>query len=374
MDSKYFLARQYSLIKIVADNNILDLDFYLRDILESSEYQINYLDDININNKALKDCEILLVRSTIKVNKPLLENTNVKFIGSATAGINHIDINYLDSHNIKWDYAPGCNSSAVTHYVLAVIAELIEKNKLDYDAKIGIIGYGNIGKKVWYYLNALGFNIFINDPLINDPNFVDIKTILKCDLVSLHVPFTEAGKYKTHNLIDKNELALLNNKILINTSRGGIVNEIALIKQDNVSYIADVWENEPSPSKSIINKAYIATPHIAGYSKEGKVNGSRMIANAVTNYLETFKNKNPFLFKNPADKKTSNSSFAKAIIEPIPLYLFKDTFNVNLISKEMKYAIRRKIDEKNIANIFIKMRKNYPLRSDFDSTSKMPIK
>ena len=88
----------------------------------------------------------------------------------------------------------------------------------------------------------------------------------------------------------------------------------------------------------------------------------------------TFKNKNPFLFKNPADKKTSNSSFAKAIIEPIPLYLFKDTFNVNLISKEMKYAIRRKIDEKNIANIFIKMRKNYPLRSDFDSTSKMPIK
>ena len=355
------------MIKIVADNNIPDLDLYLRDKLDPSEYQIDYLDDADINNKTVKDYEILLVRSTTKVNQSLIENTNIKFIGSATSGINHIDINYLDLNNINWDYASGCNSSAVTHYVLSVIALLIEKNKLDYDAKIGIIGYGNIGKKLSYYLNSLGFNVYINDPLMNDPHLVDISTVLKCDLVSLHVPYTETGKYKTHNLIDKKELSLLSNKFLVNTSRGGIVNEMALIKQDNVNYIADVWENEPSPSESIINKAYIATPHIAGYSKEGKVNGSIMMAIAVTNYLETINNKNPFLFKNPADKKRLNSSFTKAIIDPLPLYQYKDTFDVNLISDEMKYVLRKKVSRNKIANIFLKMRKNYPLRNDFDS-------
>ena len=145
------------MIKIVADNNIPDLDLYLRDKLDPSEYQIDYLDDADINNKTVKDYEILLVRSTTKVNQSLIENTNIKFIGSATSGINHIDINYLDLNNINWDYASGCNSSAVTHYVLSVIALLIEKNKLDYDAKIGIIGYGNIGKKAFLLLKFIRF-------------------------------------------------------------------------------------------------------------------------------------------------------------------------------------------------------------------------
>ncbi len=354
------------MIKILADKNILDLDLYLRDVIVPNEYSIHYIDDVFITNESLADYEILLIRSTTKINESLLVNSNIKFIGSATAGINHIDTNYLTSNNIYWDYAPGCNSSAVTHYVLAAVAQLLEINKLNYDSKIGIIGYGNIGKKVSYYLKLLGFEVFINDPLIDDNNLVDLNTVLRCDLISLHIPFTERGKYKTHNLINENELALLNNKILINTSRGGIVNEKALLAQDTICYIADVWENEPTPSKQIVDKALISTPHIAGYSKEGKINGTKMIVAALVKYFEEIKITNPFLFKDPSLRINNNFTLNKNLIEPMPLYFYNKSLDIKSLSDEMKFSFK-KTNSKNISKIFAKLRQDHPLRNDFDS-------
>jgi erythronate-4-phosphate dehydrogenase len=169
------------LINIIADSDIPNLDEYLKTAIDINLFNINFLSFEDINPKTIKDCGILLVRSTTIVNKALLNGSNIKFVGSATAGINHIDTNYLNTNNIKWKYSPGCNSSSVTHYVLSVIAELIEQKEMNYSSKIGIIGYGNIGKKVVNYLYSLGFTVLCNDPFLKNIKLVSFNEILECD-------------------------------------------------------------------------------------------------------------------------------------------------------------------------------------------------
>ena len=354
------------MIKISADHDIPQLNKLIRTSIDTNNIEINYLNHSDINNKNISESEILLVRSTAKVNKSLLENTKIKFVASATSGINHLDIDYLESQKIKWGYAAGCNSSSVTHYVLAVIAELIEEKKINYDSKIGIIGYGNIGKKLSKYLEELNFDIFIYDPYINNNKLVDFNTILKCDLVSIHVPFTKGGLYPTHKLIESYELEQLSNKVLINSSRGGIVNEKAILK-NNITYIADVWENEPMPNNELVTRSYIATPHIAGYSKQGKLNGSVQVVRLVTNYLENKKDTSPFNFQDVSKIDQEDIIDKSALGEILPLDIFNKTFDVKSISDEMKDFFKNNLSNNEIAISFNQMRRNHPDRNDFDS-------
>ncbi len=354
------------MIKISADHDIPQLNKLIRTSIDTDNIEINYFNHSDINNKNISESEILLVRSTTKVNKSLLENTKIKFVASATSGINHLDIDYLESQKIKWGYAAGCNSSSVTHYVLAVIAELIEKKKINYDSKIGIIGYGNIGKKLSKYLEELNFDIFIYDPYINNNKLVDFNTILKCDLVSIHVPFTKGGLYPTHKLIESYELEQLSNKVLINSSRGGIVNEKAILK-NNITYIADVWENEPMPNNELVTRSYIATPHIAGYSKQGKLNGSVQVVRLVTNYLENKKDTSPFNFQDVSKIDQEDIIDKSALGEILPLDIFNKTFDVKSISDEMKDFFKKNLSNNEIATSFNQMRRNHPDRNDFDS-------
>ena len=354
------------MIKISADHDIPQLNKLIRTSIDTDNIEINYFNHSDINNKNISESEILLVRSTTKVNKSLLENTKIKFVASATSGINHLDIDYLESQKIKWGYAAGCNSSSVTHYVLAVIAELIEEKKINYDSKIGIIGYGNIGKKLSKYLEELNFDIFIYDPYINNNKLVDFNTILKCDLVSIHVPFTKGGLYPTHKLIESYELEQLSNKVLINSSRGGIVNEKAILK-NNITYIADVWENEPMPNNELVTRSYIATPHIAGYSKQGKLNGSVKVVRLVSNYLENKKDTSPFNFQDVSKIDQEDIIDKSALGEILPLDIFNKTFDVKSISDEMKDFFKKNLSNNEIATSFNQMRRNHPDRNDFDS-------
>lgn len=354
------------MIKISADHDIPQLNKLIRTSIDTNNIEINYFNHSDINNKNISESEILLVRSTTKVNKSLLENTKIKFVASATSGINHLDIDYLESQKIKWGYAAGCNSSSVTHYVLAVIAELIEEKKINYDSKIGIIGYGNIGKKLSKYLEELNFDIFIYDPYINNNKLVDFNTILKCDLVSIHVPFTKGGLYPTHKLIESYELEQLSNKVLINSSRGGIVNEKAILK-NNITYIADVWENEPMPNNELVTRSYIATPHIAGYSKQGKLNGSVQVVRLVSNYLENKKDTSPFNFQDVSKIDQEDIIDKSALGEILPLDIFNKTFDVKSISDEMKDFFKKNLSNNEIATSFNQMRRNHPDRNDFDS-------
>ena len=355
------------MINITADIDIPNLDEYLKAAIDPNTYDISYLHFAEINTKAIKDCEVLLVRSTTEVNKLLLNGSNIKFVGSATAGINHLDTDYLDRNNIKWNYSPGCNSSSVAHYVLAAIAELIDRKEMNYSSKIGIIGYGNIGRKVSNYLYSLGFKVACNDPLLKNTELVNFDAILECDLISLHVPFTKEGKYPTKNLIDEEELSRLHNKILINTSRGGVVNEEALLKNHAVKYVADVWNNEPLPSKALIKKSLIASPHIAGYSKQGKMNGSLAMASEVLKYIDNKKDMNPFNFKDPSEKKFIEPLPINTQILPYPLNFFKESFDIRAISHEMKDLFSQNLKDKVLSDSFNKMRLLHPARNDYDS-------
>jgi erythronate-4-phosphate dehydrogenase len=355
------------LINIIADSDIPNLDEYLKITIDENLFNINFLNFKKINPKTIKACEVLLVRSTTKVDKSLLQGSNIKFVGSVTAGINHLDTNYLNANNIKWNYSPGCNSSSVAHYVLSVIAELIDKKEMNYSSKIGIIGYGNIGKKVAKYLHSIGFTVVCNDPFLKNINLVNFNKILDCDLISLHVPYTENGKHPTKNLINKDTLSRLDNKILINSSRGGVVNEEDLLKNSTIKYVADVWNNEPLPSKAIVKKSLIASPHIAGYSKQGKLNGSLAIASAVSKYIESKKKMNPFNFIDPSEKKFIEVLPTPSKILPYPLSVFKESFDIRSISNEMKKLFNQNIKDEALSDNFNKMRSLHPIRNDYDT-------
>lgn len=355
------------MINIIADSDIPNLDEYLKTAIDKNLFNIDFLPFEDINPKTIKACDILLVRSTTIVNKALLNGSNIKFVGSATAGINHIDTNYLNTNNIKWNYSPGCNSSSVTHYVLSVIAELIEQKEMNYSSKIGIIGYGNIGKKVANYLYSLGFTVLCNDPFLKNIKLVSFNKILECDLISLHVPYTENGKYPTKNLINEDTLSKLDNKILINSSRGGVVNEEDLLKNSTIRYIADVWNNEPLPLKALVEKSLIASPHIAGYSKQGKLNGALAMASEVAKYINSKKDMNPFNFKDPSEKKFIEFPLISNEILPYPLSFFKKSFDIRSISNEMKKLFNQNSNDKVLSDSFNKMRSMHPPRNDYDS-------
>jgi len=268
------------------------------DVIVYSGRHLNREDLISSN------CEALFTRSSTKVNKDLLEGTNVKFIGSATSGIDHIDLDYLKAKGIYFTDAKGSNANSVAEYVIFSILHwhftIGEEIK---GSSIGIIGYGNIGKLVAKYSNHLGLKVLINDPplkeLINEGKADDFPAYCKyCNLseilstakiVTNHVPLTSTGKYPTYYLLNNRNLPLLlENSLFVHTSRGGVVDEKALLVQKEkkgLALVIDVWENEPIINTNLLDCCLIATPHIAGYSYEGKLRGTKKMIEEFSNFF-----------------------------------------------------------------------------------------
>ena len=261
-------------MKVVVDRGIKSFKNFISSLDGFNNIDFQYLETSDITNSKIKDAEILFIRSTTHANKTLLNKTKIKIIGSATAGTDHIDQEYLDKNNIQWFYSPGSNALSVVNYVMASICYLNNKNLFSLNDVVGIVGCGNIGKKLKKTLDFFSIKNVVYDPFLNYDFLSDISQIKDCDLISLHVPLTYDGSFPTFNLVNKAFLNEINNKILINTSRGGVVDENSLIANNNVSYIADVWINEPIPNKEILDYSILATPHIAGHSINGKLNGT----------------------------------------------------------------------------------------------------
>ena len=266
-------------MKVVVDKGIKSFKNFISLLDGFNHIEFQYLETSDITNNKIKDAEILFIRSTTLVNKTLLNNTKIKIIGSATAGTDHIDQEYLDKNNIQWFYSPGSNALSVVNYVMASICYLNNHNLFNLNDLVGIVGYGNIGKKLKKTLDIFSIKNVVYDPFLDHDFLSDINHIKDCNLISLHVPLTFNNPFPTFNLVDKAFLNEINNKTLINTSRGGVVDENSLIENKNVSYISDVWINEPTPNKEILNYAILATPHIAGHSINGKLNGTINLIN-----------------------------------------------------------------------------------------------
>lgn len=322
-----------------------------------------------MSNSLIRDCDILVIRSVTEVNEKLLQNTKVKFVGTATSGSEHVDIEYLNENKIFFTDARGCNSFAVAEYVIAAITKLLSDSDEQFSNKtVGIIGYGNIGTKVAKMCQALGIKIKVNDPPLSriDKSFqsVSLDEILKCDIISLHVPLTFQGKDRTFNLLNVNLSLLKENTILINTSRGGVVNESKLLEvlnQKRIRLVTDVWINEPDVNIDLLAKSDVSTPHIAGYSIEGKVNGTKIIFEQLNNFLGT---NYKFDFFNNHHKREIiefNFDFSPKTLND----LLKRICNVERDTLAMKRMYVMASEERK--KFFDDFRKNYSHRKSFNN-------
>ena len=279
------------MIRIVADDKIP----FLRGALEPFA-GVAYLPGKKISKEILKDTDALLIRTRTKCTGSLLDGTNVSFIGTATIGYDHIDTVYCDKHKIRWTNAPGCNSSSVQQYITAALLKLALDHHYDLEDKtIGIVGVGNVGSKVEKIARILGMNVLLNDPprarKEGAGNFVSFDKILnESDIVTVHVPLCFMDEDNTFHLFNNKSIKKMKNGAwLFNTSRGEVTDTPALLKAlasgKLGGAVIDVWENEPDIALELIARAFIATPHIAGYSTDGKANGTAMVVNSLCKYF-----------------------------------------------------------------------------------------
>ncbi|MCI0523083.1 MAG: 4-phosphoerythronate dehydrogenase PdxB [Bacteroidales bacterium] len=267
-------------MKIVIDENIP----FIRGAFEPWA-DVVYAAGGAIDRRMVADADALIVRTRTRCNSQLLKGSRVKIVASATIGYDHIDTSWLGEEGIKWTNAPGCNSGSVMQYITASLFQLAMHHSLDLRSlTLGVIGVGNVGSKVVLSARALGMKVLQNDPPRKRreglKEFISLDAILeRSDIVTLHVPLTSEGHDKTHYLINRENLQALKREcILINTSRGEVVDNIALRKALMAGTLGgavlDVWEGEPRADRRLIELADIATPHIAGYSVDGKANGT----------------------------------------------------------------------------------------------------
>jgi len=274
-------------MRIVADENIPLLDGFFKDMSQ----QLTTLPGRKICNDDLKEADVLLVRSITQVNESLLENTPVRFVGTCTIGTDHIDVEYLNRSHIQFSNAPGCNAQAVVDYVLSSLMVLSEvKLKSWQEFSVGVVGVGNVGGRLVQVLKGLGMNVVAYDPNVA-PYDTDAcaPEVWRQDVVTLHTPITKDGPHATYHLVDDDTLTQMKpDACLINSCRGEVVDNAALLKHlkqhDQFEAILDVWEHEPCPGDELMRSCLLATPHIAGYSLDGKYKGTAMIYDALCEY------------------------------------------------------------------------------------------
>lgn len=332
---------------------------YLRECFHSNEHVLP-LNANEISNESLRDADALFVRSVTPVDEALLCNSKVHFVGSATAGFDHIDTEYLDRKMIAWNYAPGCNAKAVADYVLISVAHLFQANILEKKKnKAGVIGIGHVGQQVVDLLEQLGFDIVVNDPprADNDVDFVStpLEEFYDLDLVCIHTPLTDNGPHPTHHLIDTRFLSHFNSKgVLLNAGRGACVDTTAL-KQAKLQTVLDVWENEPSIDIELAERAFIATPHIAGYSQAAKYRATKQIFEAFCNHFEV----------DYYDSLTENANEFASIDLTAPDWAKQILKIENLmdVSNSFKQELQKQTN--TISETFKSLRKSYPFRKEF---------
>ena len=346
-------------MKIAVDKGIKSFKKIITSINGFNEIEFEYLETQEITNDKLKDTEVLFIRSTTSVDKALLKNTKIKIVGSATAGIDHLDIKYLNNKDIKWFCAEGSNSLSVVNYVMSVICYLKSENLFNINNSVGIVGYGNIGKKLKFVLDSFSITNSVYDPFL-DHNFLsNIQTIKECDLISLHVPLSYKTLFPTFKLVDQVFIDDISNKTLINTSRGGIVDEQSLLKNSKVNYISDVWVNEPTPNKEIIDYSLLSTPHIAGHSFNGKLNGTLYLIKRLQEFLDMDKS---MVFEN--NKKMNCLSEVIKLTEPYNIDTFYSEYPINEESSSFKKVYLG--EQEDLKAIFESSRSNHYFRKDIE--------
>ena len=350
-------------MKIVIDDKIP----YIRGAFEPYA-KVVYLPGNKITFDDVRDADALVTRTRTRCNQELLEGSKVKFIATATIGYDHIDAEYCRETNVKWANAPGCNAESVNQYIASALFSWSLRKRIDpAGLTIGIIGVGNVGSRVAKTCSLIGMKVLLNDPprerLEGVQNFVPLETIKEeADIISLHVPLNMEGEDATYQMINEEFLQNLNKKsILINSCRGevncteDIIN--ALEAGDISGYIADCWEGEPNLNLELLNHADYGTPHIAGYSKDGKANGTKMSVQAISKFfglgIDNWK---------PANVELPGNT----VIEIDG----KERREYSILAEAVLSTYDIETDDENLRDspqLFEKLRGDYPVRREFDT-------
>lgn len=347
-------------MRIVADENIpgLEVTFgQFGDIFRLNGRQLRPSD--------LKQADVLLVRSVSRIDRTLLAGSSVRFVGSATIGTDHIDSNYLQNAGIHWCHAPGCNADAAAQYSLAMILLAVQRAGLDLaHIRAGIVGMGNVGSRLFRLLSLMkvGEAVACDPPLAQagKKGLVNMETIADCDLISFHVPLTHKGPHSTAGLgNEKFFSSLKHGTLLINSSRGDVLEAAALqqwLSKGKGQAALDVWPGEPNIAARLLNHVTVATPHVAGYSLDGKLNGTRMIFSQFLEW-QGIKPPKPIPPLAPPPESLSvdvTGSVTAAVLASCPVEADDRAFRDCLSGKGQITAVE-----------FDALRKNYAVRRDF---------
>lgn len=348
-------------MKIIIDNKIP----YIKGALEPYA-EIIYLPGNKTTTEVVKDADAIITRTRTKCNRELLQGSSVKFIATATIGYDHINTEYCQKAGIQWTNAPGCNSESVNQYIASALFSWSMRKRINLsELTIGIIGVGNVGSKVAKTCKTLGMKVLLNDPprqRNEDPSeFVPLSTITeKADIITFHVPLNMDGIDSTYYLANEKFFQQLKKKpLLINSCRGEVFNSEdiynALEAGDISGFIADCWENEPEINLDLLNQTEYGTPHIAGYSKDGKANGTKMSVQAISKFFGLgIDDWQPLNIERPAntvieingDQRREYSILAEAVLS---------TYDIENDDETLKDS----------PHMFEQLRGNYPVRREF---------
>jgi len=366
-------------MKIVADENIP----LVREFFEEFG-ELILVPGRTIDADLVHDADVLLVRSVTQVNESLLQGSKVGFVGSATIGVDHLESGALARRGIAVTNAPGCNANSVAEYVLCSLLWLVENKGLRLsDRRVAIVGYGNVGKAVFKNLSTLGLKCIAVDPFLkecgsrdlNGNELVSLEEALNCQVICLHTPLTTAGSHPTHHMIGDVELKSLKpDVILLNAGRGAVIDNAALAKNldtkkaagINLHTVLDVWENEPDVDPLLVNKIDLATPHIAGYSMDGKWRGTEMIYNSFCDWKGVVATKEARTFISEASELVDVESFEFHRSDfDILGSLCRLFYDVNADDDAFRHMLNR-VGESRVIG-FDMLRKHYPVRREFYS-------
>lgn len=278
-------------MKVIIDNKIP----YIKGVIEQMADEVIYLPGQDFTPDIVRDADALITRTRTRCNRELLEGSRVRFIGTATIGFDHIDTEYCREAGITWSNCPGCNAGAVEQYIHSVLLLLKNERHVDLSHScIGIVGVGHVGSRIRQLAERLGMKVLLNDPPRaeqGEKGFISLQTLAEeCDIITLHTPLIKEGLHPTFHLANDDFFQSLKKQpYLINTSRGEVVDTEAILRALDCKQIAgaviDVWENEPHINLDLLHRVFIGTPHIAGYSADGKANATRMVLEAFCRFF-----------------------------------------------------------------------------------------
>jgi len=314
--------------------------------------------------------DAVVIRSVTRVDPSLLDGSSVRFVGTTSIGMDHLDVPYLARRGIHYSNAAGCNAESVAEYMAAGLLETATSQDWELTEKsLAIVGVGNIGSRVERVARAMGMTVYLCDPPLRestgDPRYIALDDVLGADIITLHVPLTREGPHPTYHMIDRDVLERLSpHQFLINTSRGQVVNGVDLkqaVGEGEIGgAILDVWEGEPEVDYGLLDLMMLGTPHIAGFSLDGKVRATEMILHALCRFSGLpIPWDSTSVLPDPVHLRPPPGSHGQSAIRS----LVRQAYDVRRDDEDLRHSRDLRPDE--AAGRFDELRAQYALRPEF---------